>query len=103
MSFTNEFFAWADSHRLKPRHLEGFFNKSTKTISGWRTKGIPKSMKPLCVEYRKNIEAKINEGSQLYGYKVTLEVDRVTFNDWNKKALAKGQLIEDWAIHKLNN
>ena len=73
-----------------------------RTISNWRSIGIPERKKPFVDKFVESWEERKVLALNHKGI-IPLEVDRITFNSWNKAALRDGKIMEDWIRDTLEN
>ena len=97
--FTEKFFNWLDSNRLRPMDVAEEIRNSARTISTWRSKGIPPSRIITCQSVMDRHASKESaQNTQIFILRPTYD----EFREWNRAALEAGQLIEDWAMEGLN-
>jgi hypothetical protein len=96
--FTQAFFSYVDRHLSRKEVAEALGN-SPKTISSWRSIGIPSGKVYAC---RHLIEAHRQQTSKPSNVLV-MHPSYEQFQRWNRAALDAGQTIEDWAFEGLED
>ena len=96
--FTTEFFTFIDKN-MDREEVAKHLGNSTKTISTWKSIGIPKGKQYAC---RMLMERNEKETEEIPA-RLIIEVEREEFNRWNRESLNDGMIIEDWAYHALSS
>jgi len=97
--FTDTFFAWSDSNGITRDQIAEATGNSPKTISTWRSIGIPKGKRLGCqslIDQHHSITQLQDERSN-----IQFKPSHSQFKRWNQAALDQGKLIEDWAFEGL--
>jgi hypothetical protein len=95
----NQLKEWMDANDVTPEQAAEFFGKTAGTIRNWRSSGVPATQREWVT---KRMREGLGTPSPGIPNRLTVEVDRESFRDWNRAALLAGQLIEDWAVESLN-
>lgn len=98
MTFTDQFFQWADAHQVSREDIAAETGNSKQTISKWRSIGIPKGKE---FGLRSFMERQYRSDTEEIRHKMVLEPNHAQFNRWNKASLAANKTIEDWAFEGL--
>ena len=94
---TKEFFLWADSNNISREQIAEATGNNPKTVSTWRSLGIPKGKRAACFMFMQQLRKPADE----IRHRLVHEPTREQFTRWNKAALATGKTIEDWAFDGL--
>lgn len=97
-NFTDIFFTWSCSNGITRDQIAKATGNSPKTISTWRSIGIPKG-KQLCCQSLID-QHKLQVFQELRN-SIQLQPTHAQFKRWNQAALDNGKLIEDWAFEGL--
>lgn len=99
-NFTKEFFTFIDKN-MEREDVAKDLGNSTKTISTWKSIGIPKGKRFACQALMD--KATEQNQAELDDIRNTLVMHptHAQFTNWNKVALRSGQTIEDWAFEGL--
>jgi hypothetical protein len=96
-TFTSDFFTWLDQHpQADLNTVAEKTGNDRNTISGWRSRGIPKGKRYAC-------QAMMLEFSSPRAPQnaILMRPSYEPFQRWNRAALDSGQTIEDWAFEGL--
>lgn len=94
--FTQAFFSYVDRHLSRNEVAEALGN-SPKTISSWRSIGIPSGKVYACKHLIESHRQRTTEPTNIIVMRPSYE----QFQSWNRAALESGQTIEDWAFDGL--
>lgn len=96
-----EFGEWLDTKGIDVGEAASYFGVSEGTIYKWRsTPGVPETKTNWVRERMAQYEPR--QSRQHVPERVSLEITREEFADWNRAALLDGKIIYDWAIDVLN-
>jgi len=94
--FTTEFFNYIDEN-LSRKEVADSLGNSTKTLSSWRSIGIPEGKIYACKSVIATHKAGLSEPHNV----IVMKPSYAQFQTWNKAALERNLTIEDWAFEGL--
>lgn len=98
MTFTEQFFQWADAHQVSREAIAAETGNSKQTISKWRSIGVPKGKE---FGLRSFMNRQYRRDTEDIRHHMVLKPTHAQFTRWNQASLAANKLIEDWALDGL--
>ena len=92
--------SWLDSYSISVSEAAKIFGKSEGTIKNWRSSGVPESQQKWVSDRAAEHQARMSKNLP---DRITLTIEAFQFDNWNKAALKRGQLMRTWAIQALND
>jgi len=94
-----ELIEWMRLKGLRAEQVGKHLNVSAQTVRNWRATGVPPRQEE---QVRKLIASWDQSPANLLG-RIILSPTPDQFRTWNKAALAKGLIIEEWAVKGLDD
>lgn len=98
--FTADFFAWADRKKLRTSDIAKALFKKPKTITNWKTNGVPERQIDLCRAFMTGAH-KADPVEEIRA-QLVMRPTHGQFTNWNRAALNAGKTIEEWATEGLD-
>lgn len=97
-----DFGEWLDSKGIDVGEAASYFGVSEGTIYKWRsTPGVPETKANWVRE--RMAQYAVPRSEEKAPERVSLEITREEFAEWNRAALLSGKIIYDWAADVLND
>lgn len=93
-----ELLDWMESREVSPEALSERMGVSLKTVYNWRTSGVPARKQDHLRRVMNQWD--LHPDSQGQAFIVRPTPDQ--FREWNRAALERGELVEDWALRSLD-